>query len=70
VNVHLLKYGADLVIGNILGEHVSRVYFCQRGVEKLKLELGEEDRRNGVGIEREMISEIARRHVAWMEGQK
>lgn len=63
--MHLYKYGADLVIGNILGDHTNNVYFCQDGVEKLRVSHTEEDTKRGVTMEDKMIAEIAKRHTEW-----
>eukprot|EP01127_Copromyxa_protea_P012064 TRINITY_DN3104_c0_g1_i2.p1 TRINITY_DN3104_c0_g1~~TRINITY_DN3104_c0_g1_i2.p1 ORF type:complete len:318 (-),score=64.80 TRINITY_DN3104_c0_g1_i2:55-1008(-) len=69
VGIHLYKYGADLVIGNILGEHSLRVYFCQRDTEKLKMEISEEEKRAGAELEKQMIEEVAKRHDIWLKSQ-
>lgn len=69
VGVHLYKYGADLVIGNILGQHASRVCFYQDGVEKKVIEHTEEDKQNSIDIEKKMIMEISKRYDEWKAKQ-
>lgn len=70
VGVHLYKYGVDLVIANILGQHSHTVYFYQDGVPKVQMDRTEEDVAKGIDIEKKMIVEIAKRHTEWRQQQQ
>jgi len=62
VNVHLLNYNVDLVIGNILGKYRNEVVICQKGRENLWLKRTQQEITSGIDIEKNVIANLVIRH--------
>jgi len=62
VNVHLVNYNVDLVIGNILGKHRDQVVICQKGQEDLWLKRSEKDIAAGIELEESLVATVVKRH--------
>jgi len=62
INVHLVNYNVDLVIGNILGKHRDQVVICQKEQEPLWLNRKPDQNE----LEQEIISTIVSRHSIYI----
>jgi len=67
VNVHLVNYNVDLVIGNILGKHRDQVVICQKGQEDLWLKRSEKDIAAGIELEESLVATVVKRHEDFIQ---
>jgi len=67
VGVHLFKYNVDVNVGNILGRHRSQVIVYQRNVEKVVINRTEEQEKNGIELEEDLVKDLAQRHEIFLK---
>jgi len=62
MNIHLLNYNVDLVIGNILGKHRDQVVLSQKDKPDLWMNRTPEDIQKNIELEMHLVAAVVQRH--------